>query len=140
MGRPWWYDSYWEQDKKPPGSRFRLPNRKLLIWLALVVLALLLAMRDTGFHLMLIPWILGFIYYFCRILVFAIFIRAILSWFMLGRNNIFIRLLDEVTEPILSPLRRIIPRLGIFDITPIIAILILYFLPFLITRLFGLFI
>jgi YggT family protein len=139
MGRPWWYDSYWQSGKKPPGSRFRLPNRKLLIWIALAVLALLLTMSNTGFHPVATAWILGFVYYFCRILAFAILIRAILSWFMLRRTNIFIMLLDDVTEPILAPLRRLIPRLGVFDITPIVAILILYFLPRLISGLYNLF-
>jgi YggT family protein len=140
MGRPWWYDNYWEQGKKSPGSRFRVPNRKLWLWIALVILALLLAMSDTDFRPILLVWILGFIYYFCQILAFVILIRAILSWFMLGRNNIFIVLFDDITEPILSPLRKIIPRLGMFDITPIIAILILYFIPRLVSALIGLFV
>jgi YggT family protein len=139
MGRPWWYDSYWEPGKKSPGSRFRLPNRKLWIWIALAVLALLLAMSNTGFHPVVAAWVLGFVYYFCRILAFVILIRVILSWFMLSRTNIFIMLLDDVSEPILSPLRRIIPRIGVFDITPIVAILVLYFLPRLISALYNLF-
>jgi YggT family protein len=140
MGRPWWYDNYWEQGKKPAGSRFRVPNRRLWVWIAVVVLALLLTMADTGFRPVLLAWILGFVYYFCQILAFVILIRAILSWFMLGRTNIFIIILDDIAEPILSPLRRVIPRLGMFDITPIIAILILYFIPRLISALVGLFV
>ena len=38
-----------------------------------------------------------------------------LSWFMIGRRNLLVGLLDDITEPILSPLRRIVPRLGIFE-------------------------
>jgi uncharacterized protein YggT (Ycf19 family) len=34
-------------------------------------------------------------------------------------------------------LRRIVPRLGVFDITPVIAIVILYFISIIITRLVG---
>jgi YggT family protein len=60
-----------------------------------------------------------------------------MSWFMLGRYNLFIALLDDVAEPVLSPLRRVIPRLGMFDITPLIAIVILYFISFIIVRLIG---
>jgi YggT family protein len=33
--------------------------------------------------------------------------------------------LDQITEPILSPLRRIVPRIGMIDITPLVAIIIL---------------
>jgi len=33
--------------------------------------------------------------------------------------------LDQITEPILSPLRRIVPRIGMIDITPLVAIILL---------------
>jgi YggT family protein len=33
--------------------------------------------------------------------------------------------LDQITEPILAPLRRVVPRLGMIDITPLVAIIIL---------------
>jgi YggT family protein len=36
--------------------------------------------------------------------------------------------LDQITEPILSPLRRIVPRVGMIDITPLVAIILLQFL------------
>jgi YggT family protein len=43
-------------------------------------------------------------------------------------ENPLVVILMQITEPILGPMRRIIPRLGMFDISPIIAILILQFL------------
>jgi YggT family protein len=46
-------------------------------------------------------------------------------------------LLDDITEPILSPLRQVVPRLGMFDITPIIAIIILRFIPYIFSVLVG---
>ena len=68
----------------------------------------------------------------CQILTIAIFIRAILSWFS-PRPNALTLLLDRITEPILAPLRRIVPQAGMFDFTPLAAIillqLILYLLP-----------
>lgn len=60
------------------------------------------------------------------ILMAAIFFRAILSWVNPDPYNPLMRALDQITEPILAPLRRIMPRLGMIDITPMIAILILY--------------
>ena len=131
MGRPWWYDSYWEKGKKPRRG-FRLPRRSLWIWAGVVLLSLLLTVSNGVFHLSLISWFLGFVYHLCHILVFAIFIRAILSWFTISRYNLFVILLDNVTEPILSPLRRVVPRLAMFDITPLIAIAILYIIPLII--------
>lgn len=68
---------------------------------------------------------LDFIAYLCRALAFIIFIRAILSWFAISRRNPIVAFLDYVTEPILFPLRRLIPRIGMIDITPMIAIIIL---------------
>jgi len=59
-------------------------------------------------------------------LIFAIFLRAVLSWFPIDRNGTLFRGLDAVTEPVLDPLRRIIPRVGMIDITPMVAILVLY--------------
>ncbi len=67
----------------------------------------------------------NFIEILCQVLIVAIFLRAILSWFMVSSSNIFVVILHQVTEPILAPLRRVIPRIGLIDITPMIAILIL---------------
>ena len=58
-------------------------------------------------------------------LILAIVARALLSWFNLGPSHPVVRILYDVTEPILAPLRRVIPRIGMFDITPIVAILLL---------------
>lgn len=43
-------------------------------------------------------------------------------------RNPLVVVLFQITEPILAPLRRFIPRLGMFDLTPMIAILLLQFL------------
>jgi YggT family protein len=128
MGRPWWYNSYWQKGQGPQ-RRFRLPGRQTLVWVVLIGLSLLLAVSQTGFEVVWLAWFLGFVYYLCRILALAIFVRAILSWFAISRYNLFMVLLDDVTEPLLSPLRQVVPTVGMFDITPLIAIIILYFIP-----------
>ncbi|HUU63243.1 MAG TPA: YggT family protein [Dehalococcoidia bacterium] len=61
----------------------------------------------------------------CQVLAIIIFVRAILSWFATSPNSQVVLFLDRITEPILAPLRRIVPRLGMADITPMIAIIIL---------------
>jgi YggT family protein len=63
-----------------------------------------------------------------QILSIAIFLRAILSWFIQDPHNPLVELLDQVTEPILAPLRRVVPRIGMIDITPLVAIILLQFL------------
>ena len=42
-------------------------------------------------------------------------------------SNRFVILLYGVTEPILAPLRRVVPRIGMIDITPIVAIFLMNF-------------
>lgn len=67
-----------------------------------------------------------FINIFAELLIFAIFIRIILSWIRPMRSKSgFSGFLFEVTEPVLSIFRRIIPRLGMIDISPIVAFLVI---------------
>jgi YggT family protein len=65
------------------------------------------------------------------ILIFAIIGRALLSWFRIEQGSPFFLLsviLHQITEPILGPMRRIIPTVGMIDISPIVAILLLQLL------------
>ncbi|HET6980414.1 MAG TPA: YggT family protein [Pyrinomonadaceae bacterium] len=74
-------------------------------------------------------WVLGFILYgFLNIYSLLILIRVIFSWAMLSYSNRLMRFLINVTEPLLGPLRRVVPLLGRFDISPIVAFLILMLL------------
>ena len=69
----------------------------------------------------------------CDVLTILIFIRVIVSWYAPRPTNILVRILHRLTEPVLAPLRRIIPRVGRLDFTPLVAIiliqLIYYWLP-----------
>lgn len=73
-------------------------------------------------------YLANFIELLINILVIAIFLRAIISWFRLAPDNPINVILVQVTEPILAPLRRVVPSLGMFDITPWIAMILLQFL------------
>jgi YggT family protein len=63
-----------------------------------------------------------------NVLIFAIFARSILTWFPIDRNGPVFQALDFITEPILEPLRRVVPMVGMIDITPMVAILLLFFI------------
>ena len=72
-------------------------------------------------------WMIGFILYgLLSIYSLLIIIRIIFSWGMLTYSNRIMRFLIDVTEPLLGPLRRVVPLLGRFDISPIVALLILW--------------
>jgi YggT family protein len=70
-------------------------------------------------------YLLTFVELLFNILQFAIIIRALMSWFNPKPDNPLVIFLDGITEPILAPLRRIVPRLGMIDITPLVAILLM---------------
>ena len=54
-----------------------------------------------------------------------IFARIIFSWGQVSYANRLMRFLVRTTEPLLGPLRRTIPPLGMFDISPIVAFFII---------------
>lgn len=53
---------------------------------------------------------------------FAIIGRAILSWFDRSGQNPVSQVLIQITEPIIAPIRSIMPRTGFIDLSPMIAI------------------
>lgn len=57
-----------------------------------------------------------------NVFVFAVFARAILSWFDPSNYNPASSLLHSLTEPLLSVCRRMIPDLGGIDISPLVAL------------------
>ena len=69
------------------------------------------------------------------IYIWVIFIQVILSWLIafkvINLQNQFVYTLSNVfyrlTEPALQPIRRFMPNLGGVDISPVILILLLYF-------------
>ncbi len=63
---------------------------------------------------------------FLYALVIAVVLRALMSWFPNAANNQFGRILYQVTEPLLEPVRRIMPRTGIIDLSALIVIIVLY--------------
>jgi YggT family protein len=66
-----------------------------------------------------------FIYYLGIVLVVAIIIRAIMSWVMPMDNSGLSRVLNDITEPVLAPIRRILPPLGGLDLSPLVAIILI---------------
>lgn len=74
---------------------------------------------------MFIGFIATFVYYLLQILLLAILVRVVLTWFPVDQNNRIIRIINEVTEPVLAPFRRVIPRIGMFDLSPIAAMLVI---------------
>lgn len=56
----------------------------------------------------------------------TIFVRIIFSWIGFSYASRLMRFVFRVTEPLLGPLRRTVPTVGMFDISPLVAFLILW--------------
>lgn len=67
------------------------------------------------------------LYGFLNVYSLLIVIRIVFSW-VLDHSNRFLRFLMRLTDPVLEPFRRIIPPIGMFDISPIVVLLLLNFL------------
>ena len=68
---------------------------------------------------------LNFLELLCEVLTLVILIRTVISWISPGQTNLLTKILYQVTESILAPLRRIIPRVGMLDFSPFVAIVLL---------------
>ncbi len=79
------------------------------------------------------------------LLIFVVILNAILSWLVAFdvinvRNQTvyrIIRALDNITDPMLRPIRRFMPNLGGIDISPIILLLLLQALKMLVNELLA---
>ena len=64
----------------------------------------------------------------------AIFGRVIMSWVSPRGGDPISSVLIQITEPLIAPIRRVLPRFGMFDLSPWIAIILLRLLRELIVR------
>lgn len=100
----------------------------LLGWLALqFVGAVLATARGVVLSLRVgsIIALIGYLLYgLLAVYSLLIFMRIILSWGASYTNRLM-RFLVQVTEPLLGPFRRIVPTVGMFDISPMVALLVI---------------
>lgn len=86
-----------------------------------------------------VNWIIGFIIYaVLSVLVLFIFIRFISSWFVFTRNT-FLGFVQKVTDPILLPAQRLIPTIGMFDISAMLVLILIQLLQGVVLRVFGIY-
>ena len=63
-----------------------------------------------------------------------------MSWIKVGPVSPFVpllRLIYAITEPILGPIRRVLPKTGMFDFSPIVALLLLDLIRRMIEKVLG---
>jgi len=78
----------------------------------------------------------NFIYWLLQLYVYVLIANAVLSWLLAfnvvnGRSPVVAAIgqfLYAVTEPVLAPIRRFLPNFGTIDVSPVVAILIVFFI------------
>jgi YggT family protein len=63
---------------------------------------------------------------FIYLIMAAVIGRSLISWFPVSRDNQLARFLYQVTEPLLAPVRNIMPRTGMIDFSAMAVIILLY--------------
>lgn len=79
---------------------------------------------------------IGYVLYgLLSILILFVFIRFISSWFVFTRNT-FLGFVKKVTDPIMLPVQRLIPPIGMFDISAMIVLIVIGLLQSIVLRIF----
>ncbi len=62
------------------------------------------------------------------VLYIAMIGRVLVSWFKIGPSSPFfpaVNVLYQITEPVLAPIRRVLPRFGMLDLSPMVALILI---------------
>ncbi|HMQ32735.1 MAG TPA: YggT family protein [Chloroflexaceae bacterium] len=73
-------------------------------------------------------FVVTFINLLFQALLFAILGRVLISWIDPMGNMRVTQILREITEPILAPIRSVLPSIGMIDLSPLVAMLLLQLL------------
>lgn len=107
----------------------------IVVQLVLMALTLMLMGYGLGDPLQLLVWsIVGVTALFLKVFFFALIISVILSWVAQGSHNPTAMLINQICEPLLAPIRRLLPSMGGLDLSPIVAFLILNLIDMLVIR------
>src|SRR5262249_47088009 len=97
-------------------------------WLLSVIIVTIGGVWDSVTRGAVITAVGHIIYGLLAIYLILILARVIFSWGQVTYRNRVMRFLVNTTEPLLGPLRRMLPPLGWIDISPLVATLIIWFL------------
>src|SRR3989338_375380 len=94
--------------------------------LLMAIISLLAGANPLALAPQLLLWsVIALASLFLKIFFFAMIISMILSWVAPGSYNPGAQLVNQISEPLLAPFRRLIPNLGGLDISPIFAFIAL---------------
>lgn len=62
---------------------------------------------------------------FINMLMWAVIARSLLSWFPVDQSSPIFQMLHRVTDPIIDPIRKVMPQTNMIDLSPLGAIFVL---------------
>lgn len=71
------------------------------------------------------PYVAQFTNTFIQMLIWAVILRSLVSWFPIDQSSSLYQMLYRATEPIIDPIRKVMPQTGMIDLSPLGAILML---------------
>jgi YggT family protein len=74
------------------------------------------------------PIVIVLVHWGIELLILMVVVSSILSWFRPDPRNPVVKTLNAIVEPMLHPIRAILPAAGGMDFSPMVTILILWFL------------
>lgn len=101
----------------------------IAVLLVIELVAMTLSLLIMGWPLpivnMMLWAVLGTIGLFFKLFFWGLLIMVIVSWIAPNNYNPAVELLKQIIEPLMSPIRKIMPDMGGMDISPIIAFLLI---------------
>jgi YggT family protein len=68
---------------------------------------------------------IGLIRFLFELYAVILLARVLLSWLQIDPNNQWVKIIYQLTEPLLAPIRRLLPQSGGIDFSPIVAFIVL---------------
>jgi YggT family protein len=125
----------------PPIGKFDTSAIALMIVLQLIELWLitLIVGQSASMIALLVAAIFKLIKLSIWIFIIALIVQALISWInpgMYQMQNPIAAILNSLTAPLLKPIRRMLPRTGMIDFSPMLAIMLLYILLIIVNGVF----
>ena len=70
--------------------------------------------------------VIGLIQLFFDLYIIVLLARVLLSWVQVDPHNPIVHLIHQLTEPLLAPIRRLLPQSGALDFSPMVALIVVW--------------
>ncbi len=105
----------------------KIDTSAIVLAVALIIVKTFLILAMSGVEMNFVGLIAYAIIELLRTIIWlyiiALILQAIISWIGNTHGNPFVSILNNLTDPILRPIRNVVPNIGMIDLSPMVAIL-----------------